>query len=306
MRVFLDLLFRSKLVTENQTPARLLSSRLYKENRVNWNENKSGLIDMPKDLGTNWATPAWNERQSSRSWNQSQTNLKNSRKVSAKQHYLSVARYVAGQSTNLSSRYRTYRNLAPRILLIAWITLALACLLSYSDLVPKNLRDSFISITATIAQKIHNVFTKLELKKPNDESNFCCCTLHAICRWVRSAASRRGRDFLSVGSVIIRSIEGLVDATFSCANFFMDFGQKACEIIVLIIKYILQLISAVVILVSGTISLEKRMAIFCESALKTILLTSLETLAYIPETVSRAFFGLDDIPYQGTAEHDST
>ncbi|XP_043284779.1 serine/threonine-protein kinase dyf-5-like isoform X2 [Venturia canescens] len=88
----------SKLITENQQPTRLLSSRLYKENRVDWNEKNGALIDMPKDLSTNWATPAWNERQSSRSWNQSQTNLKNIRKVSAKQHYLSVARNGEGDA----------------------------------------------------------------------------------------------------------------------------------------------------------------------------------------------------------------
>jgi hypothetical protein len=39
------------------------------------------------------------------------------RKVSAKQHYLSVARYVAGQSTNLPSRYRKFRHLVERILI---------------------------------------------------------------------------------------------------------------------------------------------------------------------------------------------
>lgn len=43
--------------------------------------------------------------------------MKNLRKVSAKQHYLSVARYVAGQSTNLPSRYIKLQNPIQRILI---------------------------------------------------------------------------------------------------------------------------------------------------------------------------------------------
>ncbi|XP_072756287.1 serine/threonine-protein kinase dyf-5 isoform X3 [Anoplolepis gracilipes] len=81
----------------------LIPDRVYKENRVNWNANYQ-QADNLKHGNANWALPAWNEPPS-RTWNQSnQSNQKNSRKVSAKQHYLSVARYVAGQSTNLPSR----------------------------------------------------------------------------------------------------------------------------------------------------------------------------------------------------------
>ncbi|XP_070156045.1 serine/threonine-protein kinase dyf-5 isoform X1 [Polyergus mexicanus] len=82
----------------------LIPDRIYKENRVNWNTNYQ-QPDNLKHGNANWALPAWNE-QPSRMWNQSNqsSQMKNSRKVSAKQHYLSVARYVAGQSTNLSSR----------------------------------------------------------------------------------------------------------------------------------------------------------------------------------------------------------
>ncbi|KAH0554390.1 serine/threonine-protein kinase dyf-5-like isoform X1 [Cotesia glomerata] len=72
-----------------------------KQNGINWNENYE--IENQKMNG-NWLTPVWNEQLPSRNWNQSQSNHKNNRKVSAKQHYLSVARYVVGQSTNLSSR----------------------------------------------------------------------------------------------------------------------------------------------------------------------------------------------------------
>ncbi|XP_017883173.1 uncharacterized protein LOC108626800 [Ceratina calcarata] len=48
--------------------------------------------------------PAWNEPPISWSHQQPQTNLKNERKASAKQHYFSVTRYAAGQSASLSSR----------------------------------------------------------------------------------------------------------------------------------------------------------------------------------------------------------
>lgn len=83
---------------------------------MNWNVN----YQQPENLkpNANWTLPTWNEP-SSRMWNHSnQSNqMKNSRKVSAKQHYLSVARYVAGQSTNLPSRYITFRNPIERILI---------------------------------------------------------------------------------------------------------------------------------------------------------------------------------------------
>lgn len=84
---------------------------------MNWNVN----YQQPENLkpnNANWSLPPWNEP-SSRMWNHSNqsSQMKNSRKVSAKQHYLSVARYVAGQSTNLPSRYITFRNPIERILI---------------------------------------------------------------------------------------------------------------------------------------------------------------------------------------------
>uniref|UniRef100_A0A0C9R7E2 non-specific serine/threonine protein kinase n=1 Tax=Fopius arisanus TaxID=64838 RepID=A0A0C9R7E2_9HYME len=91
----------NKLLSDN-TSAKLLSDRVYKENRVSWNEDYG--IENQKQLNPSWVTPAWNEAVPSRNWSNTQTIPKNTRKVSAKQHYLSVARYVAGQSTNLSSR----------------------------------------------------------------------------------------------------------------------------------------------------------------------------------------------------------
>ncbi|XP_029155166.1 serine/threonine-protein kinase dyf-5 isoform X1 [Nylanderia fulva] len=96
-------LLGSKVVPENSS-AMLIPDRVYKENRVNWNANYQ-QSDNLKHGNANWTLPTWNEPPS-RMWNQSnQSNqMKNSRKVSAKQHYLSVARYVAGQSTNLPSR----------------------------------------------------------------------------------------------------------------------------------------------------------------------------------------------------------
>ncbi|XP_076763339.1 serine/threonine-protein kinase dyf-5 isoform X1 [Xylocopa sonorina] len=90
-------LLGSKIVPEN---AKLAPERLYKENRANWNGNY--LPDNPRQ--SSWVLPAWNEP-SAINWNQpAQPNAKNGRKASAKQHYFSVARYVAGQTTCLSSR----------------------------------------------------------------------------------------------------------------------------------------------------------------------------------------------------------
>lgn len=96
----------------------LVPDRLYKENHANWNTNYQ-QPDNLKHGNANWSLPVWKEP-SSRMWNNqsNQSNqMKSSRKVSAKQHYLSVARYVAGQSTNLSSRYSKFRNLVQRILI---------------------------------------------------------------------------------------------------------------------------------------------------------------------------------------------
>lgn len=88
---------------------------MYKENRANWNANYQQSDNLHGNV--NWSLPTWKESPS-RMWNQSnQSNqMKNLRKVSAKQHYLSVARYVAGQSTNLPSRYIKFQNPIQRIL----------------------------------------------------------------------------------------------------------------------------------------------------------------------------------------------
>ncbi|XP_076682820.1 serine/threonine-protein kinase ICK isoform X2 [Andrena cerasifolii] len=93
-------LLGSKIVPENVN-AKLASERVYKENRANWNSNY--LPENPKQSNGTWLLPAWNEP-ASLSWNQPQSGLKNGRKVSAKQHYLNVTRYVTGPSTSLSSR----------------------------------------------------------------------------------------------------------------------------------------------------------------------------------------------------------
>jgi len=103
---------RSKIVPENSSTT-LVPNRIYKENRANWNANYQS-----DNFHANWSLPTWKESPS-RIWNQSnQSNqMKNLRKVSAKQHYLSVARYVAGQSTNLPSRYIKFRNPIQKILI---------------------------------------------------------------------------------------------------------------------------------------------------------------------------------------------
>ncbi|XP_012526753.1 serine/threonine-protein kinase dyf-5 isoform X2 [Monomorium pharaonis] len=94
---------RSKIVPENPN-ATLIPNRVCKENCANWNANYQQSDNLHSNA--NWSLPTWKESPSRMSRNQSnQSNqTKNMRKVSAKQHYLSVARYVAGQSTNLPSR----------------------------------------------------------------------------------------------------------------------------------------------------------------------------------------------------------
>ncbi|XP_011142752.1 serine/threonine-protein kinase ICK isoform X2 [Harpegnathos saltator] len=85
-------LLGSKIVPENPS-AMLVPDRLYKENHANWNANYH-QPDNLKHSNANWSLPVWKEP-SLRMWN-NQTNqsnqMKSSRKVSAKQHYLSVAR----------------------------------------------------------------------------------------------------------------------------------------------------------------------------------------------------------------------
>ncbi|XP_076383529.1 serine/threonine-protein kinase dyf-5 isoform X3 [Megalopta genalis] len=79
-------LLGSKIVPENVN-VKLAPDRVYKENRANWNANY-----LPDNLKqNNWTLPSWNEPPPL-TWDQPQSTLKNGRKVSAKQHYLSVAR----------------------------------------------------------------------------------------------------------------------------------------------------------------------------------------------------------------------
>ncbi|KZC13476.1 PREDICTED: serine/threonine-protein kinase ICK [Dufourea novaeangliae] len=90
-------LLGSKIVPENVN-VKLAPDRVYKENRANWNGNY-----MPDNPGGNWTLPpSWNEP-TPLNWEQPQANLKNGRKVSAKQHY-HLARYVTGPNTSMSSR----------------------------------------------------------------------------------------------------------------------------------------------------------------------------------------------------------
>ncbi|CAD1473142.1 unnamed protein product, partial [Heterotrigona itama] len=93
-------LLGSKIVPENVN-AKLVPERVYKENRANWNANY--LPENPRQA-SNWVLPAWNEP-AAINWSKLQpSNVKNGQKASGKQHYFSVARYVAGQSASLSSR----------------------------------------------------------------------------------------------------------------------------------------------------------------------------------------------------------
>ena len=115
----------SKIVPENVN-AKLVPERVYKENRANWNANY--LPENPPQA-SNWVLPAWNEP-AAINWSQLQpSNVKNGRKASGKQHYFSVARYVAGQSASLSSRYRTFRDL--KRILIPCSLIILGCTLLY-------------------------------------------------------------------------------------------------------------------------------------------------------------------------------
>ncbi|PBC34023.1 Serine/threonine-protein kinase ICK [Apis cerana cerana] len=101
-------LLGSKIVPENVN-SKLVPERVYKENRANWNVNY--LPENPR----NWVLPAWNEP-APINWNQLQPNMKNGRKVSGKQHYFSLARYIAGQSASLSSRNGDSDQNKPRLM----------------------------------------------------------------------------------------------------------------------------------------------------------------------------------------------
>ncbi|XP_012269283.2 serine/threonine-protein kinase dyf-5 [Athalia rosae] len=115
---FADLL-GGKILPDNST-TKLLPDRVYKENRSNWNTNypnnhQEGTI---KQINTKWTQPAWNESIPGTNWTRGQSTMKSStRKVSAKQHYLGVARYIAGQSTALPTRNGDADVARPRVTL---------------------------------------------------------------------------------------------------------------------------------------------------------------------------------------------
>lgn len=118
----------SKIVPEN-TNSKLVPERVYKENRANWNANY--LPDNLRQSNGNWVLPAWNEP-TAINWNQLQANIKNGRKASGKQHYFSVARYIAGPNASLSSRYRMFRHLLNRALtLLIILGCTLLCCLTW-------------------------------------------------------------------------------------------------------------------------------------------------------------------------------
>ncbi|XP_023288302.1 serine/threonine-protein kinase dyf-5 [Orussus abietinus] len=108
---FADLL--GKIIPDN-SGTKLLPDRVYKENRPNWNGNYPSA-EMHTQTNGNWIQPAWNEPGSGKSWNQSQTHLKNARKASVKQHYLGVPRYVAEKDSSLPSRNGEGEPTRPRI-----------------------------------------------------------------------------------------------------------------------------------------------------------------------------------------------
>lgn len=85
--------------------------------------------------------------------------MKSARKVSAKQHYLSVARYVVGQSTNLPSRYRPFPSLLKRIL-IGNLTLVFGYFIVCS-LFPKE------DIHKQLVSQIDHWLIVFHLKKPS-------------------------------------------------------------------------------------------------------------------------------------------
>lgn len=120
--------------------AKLVPERLYKENRANWNANY--LPENTQQSNGNWVLPAWNEP-STINWNQLQpSNVKNGRKASGKQHYIAVARYVAGPSASLASRYRMFRDLLKQILIPCSLTI-LGCTLLYCMIWENELRKCF-------------------------------------------------------------------------------------------------------------------------------------------------------------------
>ena len=147
---------RSKIIPDNAN-TKLVPDRVYKENRANWNSNYN--IENQKQTNANWSLSAWDEPQPNNWNNQSQNNLKSARKVSAKQHYLSVARYVAGQSTNLPYRYQHFRTLLKAIL-ITNLALILGYLLACYFFGQQTLHQQILS-------SFHYCLILLHLKEPS-------------------------------------------------------------------------------------------------------------------------------------------
>lgn len=88
------------------------------------------MQESVKQTNAKWAQPAWPEPAPAQNWTRVQPSLKSSsRKVSAKQHYLGVARYVAGQSTTLPIRYPAAFT-ARRVTLLVIFALGIAFLFS--------------------------------------------------------------------------------------------------------------------------------------------------------------------------------
>lgn len=121
-------------------------------------------------MNGNWITTAWNEQLPSRNWNHSQSNLRNNRKVSAKQHYLSVARYVVGQSTNLSSRYQKFHRII-RETVIVYLFLGITYLFGCFCLGQKSFHLCLIYFANQIGQKIDSILIFIGLQKPLPAQN---------------------------------------------------------------------------------------------------------------------------------------
>lgn len=134
----------------------------------------------------NWSLPVWNETMQLKNWNQqSQSATKNTRKVSAKQHYLSVARYVAGQTTNLSSRYRKLRNIIVVILILYLSIIIIGSILFYhgnSIELFQNVYQIFISFksykTLLSVQWLHKSDTYNYTKSSNTKVTFRSFIIH--------------------------------------------------------------------------------------------------------------------------------
>lgn len=270
---------------------------------MNWNENGS-VAESQREPNTNWATPVWSERQPSRNWSQSQNNFKNSRKISAKQHYLSVARYVAGQSTNLSSRYRKYRNIALRILLI-YVGLAVAYLIGCFCLGQNAFHELLVCLVDTAVQTVDNVLNVLPIKRLylivirhcKAYANTVLSLLRASFNLVR-IIPYVGEDIFSFMDTVLSAADSILSNVQTATR--VPFSQTTAESCTVILDYFVNATSTILELVDQILMIVEQLLGYFVDCICTLFLILLGMVACVFETVFQSLLIANNILFQAS------